>query len=254
MTPRPRKRRRFALIIAASALTWLFYTAARSRVLLAQGRAIEIQSAQFPRDYFVGQSSAPQLKYLAMGDSTAAGWGAGSLSATYPYLVAQTLAARGYRVQVRNVAVGGAKAGDITAQLPALQTFAPDVITLSVGANDATHFTSPAEFGSAMQTLIAALERSSARSIAVANTPDMFLAPALPLPLSVATARRARAQNAVLPSLVSRAHIVDLYGHGKLNARVNPDFYAADRFHPGAAGYAKWAPLFAEKLTFEGGR
>ena len=248
MTPSPTRRRarQIAFCLGLGAISYLLYTAARTRVLLAQGRSIEAHSASFARDYFVGDAQAPTLNYLALGDSTAAGWGAQTLAETYPHRIAQTLAARGFRVHVRNVAIGGARARDVMEQLPALQTFAPAVITLSVGANDATHFTAPADFEREMKTIIAALERSSARAVWVANTPDMFLAPALPLPLAWAMARRARAQNATLETLVSRARIVDLYGRGKLDARQNPALYAADRFHPSNLGYAKWAALFAQ--------
>ena len=243
---------RFALLtLSLAALLWLIYTIIRSRVLLANGHEIERQSAAFARDTFVGESDKPVVIYLAMGDSTAAGWGAGTLEATYPYLIAQALAKRGFLVHVVTVAVGGATVHDLkTRQLEAIGRVRPDLITLSVGANDATHFTESTDYRRDWSAIISALEASSAHTILVADTPDMFLAPALPLPLSLATARRARDQNAILRALSakSRVQIVELYKCGKLDARANPEFYAADRFHPSASGYAKWARLFIEKL------
>lgn len=235
-----------ALLLGAGAL-WLLYTATRSKILLANGRAIGEQSATFSRDTFVGESGAPTLIYLALGDSTAAGWGAAKLEATYPHLVAQTVAKRGFRVHLVNVAVGGATVGDVAAsQLAAIDRIKPDLITLSVGANDATHFTAPDDYRRDLSAILTALEASSARTVLVADTPDMFLAPALPLPLSWATARRARAQNEILRELTkaSRVRVVKLYERGKLK---ESELYAADRFHPSAAGYARWARLFIEK-------
>ena len=252
-----RRTRRLAGLLAAGALVWLLYTAARSRVLLHNGRQIAAHSASFARDYSVGDAKAPTLNYLVMGDSTAAGWGAPTLQTTYPHLVAQSLARRGFRVRVVNVAVGGAKIGDVLRdQLGALETVRPDVVTVSVGANDATHFTAPDHWTRDLQGLVTALETSSARTIAIANTPDLFLAPALPLPLSWATARRARQQNQSFDKILkhTRLQTVDLFGQGRLDARVQPDFYAADRFHPARLGYAKWARLFARSVALNAWR
>ena len=248
--PHSRARKIVALLLAPGAL-WLLYTVVRSKILLDNGRAIGRQSASFARESWIGEPGAPITTYLALGDSTAAGWGAADENATYPHLVAQAIAQRGFYVHFVNVAVGGAKAGDVAAsQLAAIGRAKPDLITLTVGANDATHGSAPDDYRRDWTTILAALEQSSARTILVADTPDMFLAPALPLPLAVATARRARAQNFVLRALTkgSRVQIVELYEKGKLNS---PELYAADRFHPSAAGYARWAKLFIEKLGVE---
>ena len=245
---RSKSARRFALVFGAGALIYFAYTAVRSKILLDNGRVIAAQSAGFARDYFVGEAGAPTFTYLILGDSTAAGWGAGTLEKTYPYEIAQAVARRGWRVRVVNVAVGGARARDVAAsQLAAIERVKPDLITLSVGANDATHGTSPGEFRRDLTIILAALEQSNARTILVADTPDMFLAPALPLPLAAIAARRARAQNATLRALTrdSRVQIVSLYERGKLRS---PELYAADRFHPSALGYARWAQLWIEKL------
>lgn len=242
------RRQRLALFFGIGTLSWLLYTAVRSQILLANGRAIGAHSATFARDTFVGEAGAPAFTYLAMGDSTGAGWGAATLQATYPYLVAQAVAQRGFRVHIVNVAKGGATARDVAVnQLPSIAEVKPDLITLSVGANDTTHGTAPEDYRRDLNAILAALETSSARQILAADTPDMFLAPALPLPLSWVTARRARAQNAVLRELTrdSRVQIVELYEKGKLD---ESELYAADRFHPSSAGYARWARLFIERL------
>lgn len=245
------RRRRVAALCLLGALGWLLYTIGRSRALLANGRQIAAQSARFPRDYFVSSPNAPALTYLVLGDSTAAGWGANELAATYPHRVAQAVAQRGYRVRVVNVAVGGATLHDVRReQLAALSRVRPDLVTLSVGANDATHFTPLTDYDRELRAVLGTLQGSSARSVLWANTPDMFLAPALPLPLSLATAWRARRQNALLDQSLrgSRVRVVDLYGRGKLDYHRNPALYAADRFHPSARGYRLWAPLFVEQL------
>ena len=169
-----RRARCGMMVLAGVGLIWLAHTAVRSRALLAQGRIIESQSASFARDYFVGQADAPTLRYLAMGDSTAAGWGAAKLEATYSHLVAQAMAKRGFRVHVVNLASGGAAVSDVRAnQLDELTKFAPDLITLSVGANDATRFTSMEDYRRDLNAILSALKQSSAPTILVADTPDM---------------------------------------------------------------------------------
>ena len=249
LPPRRARARKIAAAFVLSGLIWLLYTAVRSSVLLRNGRAIEAQSASFARDIYLGAPDAPALTYLAMGDSTGAGWGAARVQATYPYLLARSIARRGFRVHLVNVAKGGATARDVRDnQLAALKRISPDVITLSVGANDATHSTDADSYRRDMRAIVSALEASGARQILVADTPDMWLAPALPMPIAWAAARRARAQNAILAELVrdSRVQVVPLYARGKLDARVDPQLYASDRFHPSAQGYARWAELFVE--------
>ena len=247
-------RRKFYRIAALSLVPgalWLLYSAARTRTLLDNGRQIGERAATFPRDTFVGEAGAPALTYLVMGDSTAAGWGAADETTTYPHLIARAAAERGFSVHLVNVAVGGATIGDVAAsQIAAIARVHPDLITLSVGANDATHFTNLDDYQRDFALVLAALQGSKARTILVADTPDMFLAPALPLPIAAITARRARAQNEILRALAqgSRVQIVELYDKGKLDARLNPDFYAADWFHPSSAGYARWARLFIAQL------
>jgi lysophospholipase L1-like esterase len=232
-------------------VAWLLFTIVRSRRLLVQSRTIAQQSAQFKRDYFVGNPAHTALEYLALGDSTAAGWGGKKLSETYVHQVAVALAAQGYRVRVINVAVGGARLQDVLRdQVPFLKSRRPQVVTVSVGANDATHFTSTTEFSQHLHSLIVALQESTAQKILFANTPDMYQAPALPLPLAIIANICARRQNAVLKAALQGAtiHPVDLYNQGKLIYHVNPGLYAADQFHPSGPGYRRWAGLFIQEL------
>ncbi len=250
-SPRLGRKRLAARLFLLATLVWLVFSVGRARVLLLNGQHIAAQSAPFSRDYFVGKRGAPLLTYLVLGDSTAAGWGAGQLKRTYPYQVAQAVAARGFRVRVVNVAVGGARLGDVHQnQLGALQRVRPDLITLSVGANDATHFTSPEDYARELRAVVAALQSSTAKQILMADTPDMYQAPALPLPLAIATNGRARRLNVALTEALrgSKIRRVELYDNGKLIYRHNPDFYAADLFHPSGAGYGVWARLFIGKL------
>ena len=254
---RSARRRKLAFFALLSCGGWLCFTVVRSRHLISQGELIAQHSASFERDYYVGNTARPALTYLVMGDSTAAGWGAGQKTETYPYRVAAHVASHGYRVHVVVVAVGGARLRDVVkGQLPTLRSLRPQLVTLSVGANDATHFTSQAEFARDLTTLLAELHGSKARHILIADTPDMYQAPALPWPLAVAINVRARQQNQLLREAThdSPVQLVDLYTKGKLVYGRDPNLYAADLFHPSSAGYGSWAQLFQEQLPVEKGK
>ena len=76
--------------------------------------------------------SAPPVPHLvALGDSIAAGWAVGGPDHAYPALLAARL-----RYSVENLAVAGATAGSVLRdQLPRIAA-APEVVTVTVGAND----------------------------------------------------------------------------------------------------------------------
>ncbi len=240
-------------LLALGLVAYLLFTALRARRLLRISGEIAAQSASFPREYTLG--SGPNLTYLAMGDSTAAGWGAGDLESTYPHRIASAIAARGFRVRVVNVAVGGATIAQVRReQSAALQRERPDLVSLTVGANDATHGTSKPDFEREMRLLEADFAASRAQNVLVANVPDMFLAPALPYPFAALCGKRARALNTVLRlrQTLPKLHIVDLFGAGKLDYRRDASLYAADLFHPSDRGYALWARLFIAQLELSG--
>ncbi len=257
LQPKKRRIRNAALFLASSALFWLVFTVFRARHLLNEGRKIAAQSQNFKRDYMVGDAKAAPLTLLVMGDSTAAGWGAGRLEDTYPFHLASSVAALGYRVHVVNIAVGGARFHDVRVlQLPQISARRPDLISLSVGANDATHFESETEITREMRLIVAALRQSDARLILIANTPDMSLAPALPLPFSRVAGARGRRLNTALSQILrseiapnSKIRSVDLFRNGKLDYHRDPTLYAADLFHPSARGYDIWGQVFSRNLV-----
>jgi len=247
-----RRKRKLFCFILLGLLAYLFFTVVRSWLLLSNGRRIAEHSQSFKRDYYIGNKSHTPLTYLVMGDSTAAGWGAAQLSGSYPYQIAEAVAERGYYVRVINVAIGGARLNDLNReQLPALKRVKPDLITISIGANDTNHFTSESDYLRDLQILLSALKKSSSRKVLIANTPDMYQAPALTLPLSIATNNRARRLNAILDESLKGTNIkkVELYNEGKLIYRENPSLYAADLFHPSSEGYGVWAKLFIRELN-----
>lgn len=247
---RKTKRRKIGGSVLCVALAWLLWTAYRAAVLLRNGKEIGRQNAAFSRDYFIGDSSRPTQTLLVLGDSTAAGWGAGKVENTFAYKIAQALPQKGFRVHVVNVAVGGARLQDvIRSQIASFEKLKPQVVVVSIGANDATQGTDEIEYSNHLRTLLDTLQKNT-KVVLFANTPDMFQAPALPLPLALLANNRARRQNELLQKIAhgSSVRIVDIYGRGKLIYERDPNLYAADLFHPSGKGYDVWAQLFIEQL------
>ena len=248
------KRRKIALGVLTLAAIYLVYNLVRARVLLRNGAHVGKVAQTFPRNYFVGDSSSPTVIYLSLGDSTAAGWGAHDATQTFAFKIASSLAHSGFRVHVVNFAVGGATLRDVIEyQLPKLQTVRPQLVTISVGANDATRGTHLNEYSNDLQRLQKALKNSTARQVLWANTPDMTQTPAPPMLLSKLFGVRARRQNAMLNIVVTNEKIavINLHDDGKLIYANDRELYASDLFHPSAKGYTVWSKLFIEQLRTE---
>lgn len=259
-TPAKKKRRVILCGVLCGVLcvlgAYLLYTAARTTVLLGNAKELIADAEKFPREYSLGASGGRELIYVVLGDSTAVGVGAARLEGSYAFQIATKAAAHGRRVQVINIAASGARLRDVLKnQMPQLEKLKPHLISLSIGANDATHFSSTAQYQKEVGILVSQLNRQTA-VVLLASAPDMVQAPALPLPLALAVNRRAMTQNKILQSALgnskphnSKLRYVDLFHRGKLIYSKNPDLYATDFFHPSADGYAIWADLFVQAMT-----
>jgi len=219
-------------------------------VFRQQARALSIQSQQWSTTYDVGSRGRSTLTYVVLGDSTALGTGASHREGSYAYQVAYSLASDRF-VYVVNLAVDGARIADVvTQQVPQLSLLKPDVISVSVGANDAADATPYSEYRRSLDVLVRSLQESSASVVLFANTPNMFYVPSLPVLVRQWIGNRAVKQNTLLSIVLAgdsaKIRLVDLYGKGQLNAKENPAYYARDQYHPADAGYEVWARIFKD--------
>lgn len=198
------------------------------------------QAEHFPRRYSLG-TGAP-LRYLMLGDSTAMGVGCERFEQTVAYQNAASLA-KDRTVSVTNLGISGARLRDvIDAQIPGVSGHY-DVITVLVGANDATHLTSNQSFWSDLQQLISTLTPISDRLILV-TPPNFTGTPALPGSIRLLVTSHSYAERQAVLQATGSLGVVDLFKDGHLRM----DQFAADGFHPNASGYALWATLFAKQL------
>ncbi|HWH35379.1 MAG TPA: SGNH/GDSL hydrolase family protein [Acidimicrobiales bacterium] len=188
----------------------------------------------------VGQGPGPPLEVVWLGDSTAAGIGAPDRETTLPIQVSLGL---GRPVELTVLARGGATVSDVVErQLPALAGRQPDAVFISAGANDVTHLRSRSDLARDYRRLLAGLGQSS--EVIVLGIPDMGSIPRLAQPLRALAGWRGRQLDRVVRQAAAAggAAYVDIAGETGPDFRGDPErFFAADRYHPSAAGYRRWA-------------
>lgn len=186
----------------------------------------------------------PHLNYVVLGDSTAAGVGA-----PYEDGIARStereLAAR-YDVTMTNLAVSGARCADVVRdQLPRAESLKPDLVLVSIGANDVTHLTFTRSMRRDIERVIARLRAANPRvAIVITGSPDMGAPPRIPRLLRPIAAWKTRSVNEMFESVgrdakVTFARIAATTG---TLFRSDRTLFAADRFHPNTRGYATWLP------------
>lgn len=180
-----------------------------------------------------------------LGDSTAAGVGAGRPGGALPRQVASRLERP---VQLTVLARSGATVEDVIAnQLPKVASLDPDVVVISVGANDVVHLTSKDSFASRYRRL---LDRLGAVPVIALGVPDMGAPPRFAQPLRAIAGWRGRSLDEEIREEVAGrvgASYVDIAGRtGPLMRRYPDRYFALDEYHPNEAGYGLWADAVLE--------
>lgn len=194
-----------------------------------------------------GSADVDPLRITWLGDSTAAGVGASSADEALPRRVALAL---DRAVEVSSLAVSGARLGDVLGrQLPRLATLRPDIVIVSIGANDAVHLTSLGTFRDQYTTLVRSIP--SGTLLVLLGVPDMGAPPRFLQPLRAIAGLRGRQLDQVTRTTAERsgASYVDIAGQTGPVMRSDPGrYFAADRYHPSDDGYALWARAVVDEL------
>ena len=211
-----------------------------ARLALPGVRQVHAQVARYAAEWEAanGAALAGPLGgplWAVLGDSTAQGIGAPSWEEGYVGQLHRALNDGAEKPWlVVNLSRSGARAADVLdRQLPALHRLArqPELVTCAIGAHDIVHRTP-------VDVLLDRLRRI------MAELPDRAVIATLPQGLSP---ERTEAANRLIRDEAPAAGLVvaDVW------ARTGPPWHgklAADRFHPGALGYADWAAAFADVL------
>ncbi|HEV7206443.1 MAG TPA: SGNH/GDSL hydrolase family protein [Jatrophihabitans sp.] len=187
--------------------------------------------------------SRPPIRMAMLGDSTAAGYGVYRDRDTPAAQIAIAISEAARRpVHVTNVAVVGAESPDLPQQLTALGRARPELAIIMIGANDVTELTKPSVAVPYLADTVRGL-CSLGAEVVVGTCPDLGTIRPLAQPLR-AYARRlsrqmARAQTVAVVEAGGRTvSLGDILGPLFMS---NLHFFAEDRFHPSAAGYAEAA-------------
>jgi lysophospholipase L1-like esterase len=177
--------------------------------------------------------------WVVLGDSTAQGigapaWDEGYVGQLLAALDAGTAPGDGPRWRVLNLSRSGARTTDVLdRQLPATEALAApaELVTCAIGANDIVGRVPPSTLEDRLRRIVARLPAG-----AVVAT----------LPQGLSAERTAAANRAIREAAAAAGvAVADVW------ARTGPPWhgkFAADRFHPGALGYADWAAAFADAL------
>lgn len=176
-----------------------------------------------------------EILYAAIGDSAAQGIGASAPKNSYVGVIADHIReATGRTVRVVNLSISGATVGLAVAdQLPAFSRHKPDIVTVSIGANDIAAF-DPVVFRSGIEQVLDALPSDAI----VADLPYFYF-PKNERKVAIANEiiRHAAAERglqvAPLHESMRRHRLRGILTH-----------FAADLFHPNDHGYRVWASAF----------
>jgi lysophospholipase L1-like esterase len=212
--------------------------------------AVEIQlaraGARLPNLEFVLDRQGAGRRVVWLGDSTAAGVGASGSAGALPSRVADGFAG----VSVSVLAVSGARVADVLAdQAPKVAGLQPDLVLVSVGANDTIHLTGRGAFRHTYEELVRALPPGV--PVVLLGVPDMGAIPRFAQPLRAVAGWRGRNLDAEVRRVAANTGsvYVDIAGPTGPPFRRHPDrYFAADNFHPSDAGYILWADAVLKVL------
>lgn len=189
-----------------------------------------------------------ELLYLALGDSTAAGVGAAN-GGGYPDRLLLRLLASRPGLRLLNLAQSGATTHDVLeSQLPDALKLRPALITLGVGINDVGMLLPEESFAVNLEEVVGRLGRLDAK-LAIANIPDLALAPAMARNSSTYL-RRIELFNEHLEATAARhgAALIDLFSLSRKLIPEQQSLFSPDGFHPSATGYDAWADAMLPQI------
>lgn len=189
-----------------------------------------------------GDAANPTLRIAVLGDSSVTAPGVAGPHEIWVSLICSRLAETRH-VILESFAVGGSMADTVIAeQLPGALDFGPDVVFVSVGANDAIKGVPLQRFEENLDHLIASLVDSGAK-VVQSGVGFLGTIPRLYPPLSTLMERRARRFDKVhwRVAAIHGTAVVDQRSDDASIWSRDRTLWAADFFHVSAAGHARWA-------------
>lgn len=189
-----------------------------------------------------GDPALPDLRVAVLGDSSVNAPGVAGPSDIWVSRVCRRVSEH-YHVVLRSFAVGGSMTHDlITEQLPAALEFEPDLVFVSVGANDAIKAVPLKVFERNLDHLIGALSDAGA-VVVQSGVGDLGSIPRLHPPLQNLMSLRALRFDRAHWRVAEKhgATVVDQRSDDREVWYESRELWADDLFHVSAHGHARWA-------------
>ena len=186
------------------------------------------------------------LRLAVLGDSIAYGTGALSREDTLGPRLAAALRADGFDVDLSVLAVPRAVSADLPAQVRRALPLRPDLAVVVIGANDLARFVPPASACRFLTDAVTALQ-DGGTDVVVVPAPDMSAVPWIPAAFRdvVSAASGLMQRHQAEAALAAGARVADVSPQIAAAFATDPSLFAADRFHPSSAGYARIAEALA---------
>ncbi len=226
---------------------WLT-TALLFPVLLYQGKRARKNTPRLPEAQGspCGQygEGTPDLRFLVLGESTAAGVGVSRHELGLASQLAQILHERtGQTIAWHTFGVNGIRMGQLNRKLASMELPRADVVLLSMGVNDTTGFTPRYRFRRQLLALRNMLAPRYPGPLYLLSVPPMHLFTALPSPLRQIMGWRARQLNQVYEQLARQAP--EDFQYRSYPAITDASLLASDGYHPSDRGYRAIAEVLA---------
>jgi len=213
----------------------------------AQGRyarhqiGVRRKAAPYSDGLYGPRRSGTSARFVMLGDSLAAGLGAGAARNTPAAMLAQGISNVLDRpVRLMNAATVGARSADLSLQLDRALHLRPQIAVIIIGANDVTHVGRPQAAVGHLEDAVRRL-RAVGCEVVVGTCPDVGSVKPIPQPLRWVARRLSRqlAAAQMIACVRAGAHVVSLADELGPEFAADPDLFDDDRFHPGPEGYER---------------
>jgi lysophospholipase L1-like esterase len=202
-------------------------------------------------EYIIGGArNEKSYNYTALGDSLTAGTGVLKYEESYPYQLAQKIAAKNGAIILRDRSYPGIRTEGVIKDLLAITiNDKPDMITLLIGVNDVHGNVSKEKFTKNYKEILTRLKNETNAKIIAVNIPYIGTDSLLLPPFNSYFRHQTIEFNKIIKKLAQDHKIdyVDLYTP---TARMfeNSVYYATDSFHPSAKGYELWSKIIYDNI------
>jgi acyl-CoA thioesterase-1 len=190
------------------------------------------------------KNPAKPFVFIALGDSAVEGIGATHHTRSYTGVIYAIIKEKFPRTEYHNFGKFGASTREVLSeQLDRAIKLHPDLVTISVGANDMNKKIMPKKFTENLRLIIERLQKETDAKIVINNLPDFTKSSAISLTHRSLSKLVISKYNKGIEKVASESDVffIDLHQHSRIYARYYPELIADDKFHPSDFGHALWA-------------